>query len=281
MKKDELIKITEELHQETLDATSYFAIIQQLRSVRAKYADEMHLSPAFFSLTLAALQKACFMDIAKLYEQSRDAIGIGKLLQICKEHIHWFPKNREIAEFRDGDTVYRFEVPYQHHLKPKEECFFKDEVERQRAVQELFNLSTDTPICVDLTFEQFLELYMRRFHSLSKKLEYVRRQRNKLYAHNDEDSLLDTDQLLAQNPISYQDMEELIDFAQDVVCLIIGTLTGVYKARRISNIDDLENTLEMAKIGLKYQDYELEQKEEGWKKKMRDLLRSEPDDELQ
>ena len=63
-----------------------------------------------------------------------------------------------------------------------------------------------------------------------------------------------------KNPVTYPDIQELIDFALDCTRLILGALTGVSRAVSYGNIDDMEGTLMLAKLGLKYQDYEMEQR---------------------
>ena len=115
-------------------------------------------------------------------------------------------------------------------------------------------------ISVDLTFSEFLELYQKRFRSLSKKQENIRVQRNKIYAHNDEKNILAEEKVWDKNPITYPDIQELIDFALDCTVLILELLTGKLRATSYRNIDDWETTLQLVELGLKYQDYEIEQR---------------------
>lgn len=61
----------------------------------------------------------------------------------------------------------------------------------------------DDPVRVDLTFPEFLALYQKRFNALSKKRENIRMQRNKLYAHNDEQRILSNENLTDRHPILY------------------------------------------------------------------------------
>ena len=67
MDKEKLIKLAEDLYQSAFDANAYYAIMMQYREMSKKYNDEMNLSPAFYQVVYGALQKACFMEIAKLY----------------------------------------------------------------------------------------------------------------------------------------------------------------------------------------------------------------------
>lgn len=261
MEKERLIKLAEDLYQEAFDANAYFLIMKQYGELSNKYNAEMNLSPAFYQIVYGALQKTCFMEIAKLYDKSKDAVSLGSLLKDCQNNIALFPEYRDTVTIKDDCKEYSFQVPYQHHLKSSEERFFKKEVKSQREIFKLFENpdAGEIPISIELTFPEFLELYSKRFCSLSKKQENVRVQRNKIYAHNDERHILADKKIWEKNPITYPDIQELIDFALDCTRLILETLTGVSRAEKYGNIDDLEVTLMLAKLGLKYQDYEMKQ----------------------
>ena len=258
MDKEKLIKLAEDLYQSAFDANAYYSIMIQYREMSKKYNDEINLSPAFYQVVYEALQKACFMEIAKLYDKTSDAVSIGLLLKYCRDNLDLFPEYRDTVTIKEEGKEYSFQVPYQHYLKPKEECFYKDEVKSQREIQKLFAASDydKVPVRIDLTFSEFLRLYQKRFYSLSKKQENIRVQRNKIYAHNDENHILTEKKVWDKNPVTYLDIQELIDFALDCTRLILGVLTGISRAENYGNIDDLEGTLIFARLGLKYQNYE-------------------------
>ncbi len=92
----------------------------------------------------------------------------------------------------------------------------------------------NVPVRVDLTFPEFLDLYQKRFNGLSKKRDNIRMQRNKLYAHNDEKRIVNSENLPNRYPISYPDVQEMIDFALDCTGLILGILTDVNHATQYS-----------------------------------------------
>ena len=69
MDKEKLIKLAEDLYQSAFDANAYYAIMMQYSEMSKKYNNEMNLSPAFYQVVYGALQKACFMEIAKLIKQ--------------------------------------------------------------------------------------------------------------------------------------------------------------------------------------------------------------------
>lgn len=95
-------------------------------------------------------------------------------------------------------------------------------------------------------------------------------QRNKLYAHNDEQRIVNSENLPDRYPISYPDVQEMIDFALDCTGLILGILTDVNRAKQYSNIDDWEGTLMLTRLGLKYREYDFQQSEKHLKKKCED-----------
>lgn len=264
--KEQLIKLAEGLYQEAFDANAYFLIMRQYGKMEKEYRPEMSLSPAFYSVVYEALQRACFIELAKLYDRTKGAYSIGTMLNFCKDNLAFFSEYRDTVEIEDDGKKYVFPVPYQHNLKPAEERFFKEEVRTQRDFYKIFDTSSaDTaPVTVELTFSQFLELYQKRYSSLSKKRENMSEQRNKIYAHNDRKGIFNQEEILEKNPLFYTDMQELIEFALDAAGLIVGALTGICKARSYANIDDWEGTLMLARLGLKYQGYDQEQKEKAF-----------------
>lgn len=76
MDKETLIRIAEELHQGAFDAKAYYLIMQQYRKNQHNYAEEMKVSPAFYHTVYDALMKACFMEIAKLYDSSNGVVSL-------------------------------------------------------------------------------------------------------------------------------------------------------------------------------------------------------------
>jgi len=87
MDKEKLIKLAEDLYQSAFDANAYYAIMMQYREMSKKYNDEMNFSPAFYQVVYGALQKACFMEIAKLYDKTKDVVSVGLLLKYCRDNL--------------------------------------------------------------------------------------------------------------------------------------------------------------------------------------------------
>ena len=95
MDKEKLIKLAEDLYQSAFDANAYYGIMMQYREMSKKYNNEMNLSPAFYQVVYGALQKACFMEIAKLYDKTKDVVSVGLLLKYCRDNLDLFPEYRD------------------------------------------------------------------------------------------------------------------------------------------------------------------------------------------
>lgn len=100
-------------------------------------------------------------------------------------------------------------------------------------------------------------------------------------AHNDEQRIVNSENLPDRYPISYPDVQEMIDFALDCTGLILGILTDVNRAKQYSNIDDWEGTLMLTRLGLKYREYDFQQSEKAFEEEMRRQLGGNDNGKLQ
>ena len=142
---------------------------------------------------------------------------------------------------------------FQHRLKQDEECFYKKEVSEQRDICNILKIDY-VHTTVNITFDEIVELYIKKLCSIKPSIENLRIQRNKIYAHNDRQTNFDFKSIYEKNPINKKDADVLIDLALDISCLCVEILTGVSKARSYTNIDDWEASLKMIQIGEQYQD---------------------------
>lgn len=254
MEKEKLIYLVEQFYQEALSANSYYSILQQYAEYQKKHLTEMQVSPAFYTITHNALVEALFMNLAKIYDLQKDAINIRQLLEKCENNIGFFPEY-EITIPIDGEE--RIEtVLDQHTVKQNEEWYFKEEVEKQNKFAEALGLQ-GTPVVVKLTIEQYFDFYYKKFCSLNPKIENLRVQRNKIYAHNDRESIFDIDTVIKKNPLNMVDIQVLIEYALEVSRFLLGRLTRILKPDKYGNIDDWGNTLRLVQIGEKYRDTEM------------------------
>ena len=253
-----ILSIANMLHNEALEANSYYLIMQQLRKLRAEYDSEIRISGAFFVNTYKAMLDACFMQIAKIYDSNKASLTVGKLLEKCIENSSLFPEYRECL-VKEGGKEKIIYLPYKHKVKPNEVHFFEKKEHKffnEKDIKENTNIAYSV---VDLKFSELLALFQDNINSLNKILCCIREQRNKLFAHNNEIIINDLNGFLNRNPVSYNDIKTLIDFAFDCTELIIGRITDIQKARQYDNIDDLEGALKLIRLGLKYKKIEIEQ----------------------
>lgn len=252
-----IINHANELYEQVLTANSYYSIIKQYGEYTNKYLREINHSPAFYSLAYLAFQNALFMELARIYDQSSGVINIKYLIDECKRNYVIFPKY--MCEFEyDGEII---KIPHIHKIKREEECYYKEYVEEQKQLYKAFGLKDETskskiPIEIELTIEEYFDLFNKRYRGLKNKIENIRVQRNKIYAHNDKKLCFDFNDIKKKNPIFYDDIGELIEYGFEVTKFVILCLSGESRAEHYINIDDWEYTLQTVKIGMKYREVE-------------------------
>lgn len=249
--KKRLTELSENFFEKARDANCYFDITEQFVKNKNERSDEMSLSSAFYTYTENATIVAVIMELAKLYDTSKQSINIKKFLDICSENRNMFPKYKE-SSFVDSETNEIIKVPYVHRVSTDEIDFFKDELDSMKATESLF-LENPNPLSVEMTIDRYFELFYWKYDKLKIKIDYLIKQRNKVYAHNDEDKIFNIDQILQKYPIHYKDAESLISYALEVSGFSVAMLTDINKAKLPNNIKDWENTLNLVKDGKQYQ----------------------------
>lgn len=262
MNKEEIVKLANDFWQESIEANSYYSIIKQYGENYKKYNYEIRCSAAFYSITYKALQEALFMKLSKLYDTHSDAINIRYLLKECKDNIHLFPKYMATKEVEVEGKKQIIKIPFQYQVKPDEECYFKREVESQKQIQKLIGGNIEAiPIRIDITAQGYIDLYEKKFHVFkSKIIPNLITQRNKIYAHHDKEVCFNIENIINQNPICYNDIKKLIEYALDVSRFVIGFLDDINKPEQYVNINDWEGTLRLVQVGNKYKDIEIKAK---------------------
>lgn len=255
MIKEQLLNLSEEFMQEAFTANCYYEIIKQF-SVNAKeYYVEIGYSSAFYTYVYNALIVATFMELSKIYDTHKKSFNIFQLINICKTHLSLFPQKHKI-ELNNGDRDPVMEFPYKHKVSSAEEQFFEKEIETQNTYNKLLNV-TDIPIYVEMTLDRYFDLYYWKYNRIEPQVRKLLNQRNKVYAHNDIESLLNIEDVISAFPLNRNDIESLISFAVEFCQFIIVLLTGVNRANKPINISDWEATLHLVRLGYKYKDVEV------------------------
>ena len=250
--KDQIIHWATNIYEEALTASSYFEIINQYHKNVQKYNDEMNYSPAFYHIVYQALIEGLFMNLAKIYDSDKEALTLRTLLSEMK--------TISIDNFSEAvaESYKLSGHKFQHRLKPEEECFYKNEVSEKHSICNTLKIDY-TFTEVDLSYDELLLFYTKKLHSINPSVQNLINQRNKVFAHNDRVTNFQFDKIYERSPIKKDDAIALITVALDVSCFCIEILTGTSKAREYSNINDWESSLEMIKLGAKYDDMDLQE----------------------
>ncbi|MGC2932935.1 hypothetical protein [Enterococcus faecalis] len=244
MEKEQLIEKADIFMSQATQANCYNLILTQIREGRGTYSKEMSYSPAFYHYAYNALVVATFMELSKIYDSHRSSSNIEKFIQECKSEIAYFPKYHPDKKIEINGTTEILKIPFQHTITDDERDFFKDRFEYDT----LFNT-------VEMTIEQIFDLYEWHLLRLKPQITNLLKQRNKVYAHNEEARMKHHPMDIIQEfSLNYQEIGNLINFALKYCNFVLATLTGINKAFQPSNISDLENSLTLIKIGEEYRE---------------------------
>ncbi|WP_274661725.1 hypothetical protein [Enterococcus lactis] len=259
MEKEELIEQVNIFLKQSLNAHWNFSILEQLSDSKKNYIDEMSVSSAFYSLTYSALQTTVFMDLSKIYDTHHHSTNIEKLFYMCKKYIEYFPTHRAINL---DENNCRLEFPFQHTITEKDKIFFQNDIENMKFEQ---SLSDKIPLTIDMSKEKYFDLYEWRLDRVKPRIKNLIKQRNKIYAHNDLDTILSVEKVMSEFPVYYEDISSLIEFSLDFTTFAYAMLTNIQRSSEPLNLNDLENTLDLVKKGMKYQDQEVKRQLEEFK----------------
>ncbi len=238
MEKQALIDLANSVYEEIFWANQYWAILKQYAAIKRVYSEELSYSPAFYNVVRIALYNALIMLLAKLYDKDKRAAGIRYLLDSCLKNIPLFPQYDCELPATAEDARYLPETAKCSYL-----C-------SRNSLQSDSHEANEKPVVVELTIAELFQYYQYKLSSISS-LENLRKQRNLYYAHLSKD--YDFERVTRENPISEQDIEQIISFSIEFCRTVIILLTGIVRAIEPVNIDDLENTLKMVQLGTDHQ----------------------------
>lgn len=116
---------------------------------------------------------------------------------------------------------------------------------------ELFSRTDDDAISIEITMNDLFWFYQRKLSGMMVARTNLREQRNHYYAHLDKAWSLE--KVTKEKSVLIKDIEAMISFSMELCRTVIALLTGTSRAVEPINIDDLENTLEMVRLGVVYQ----------------------------
>ncbi len=263
MTKEELISLAKSLMEETLFANTYYDVLTHYRGKKPKYNNEILISHAFYNTVEMALTEALAIRLSRLYDLNEKSAGLSYLMTMAEKHIQYFPQNKEAQIPGPDGKKETVSFPLTHTLRECEECYFKEKVEKEKTLRNLFSYPEgqySPEITIDVTIEELFKMYRKRLNSLSLKRDHLITQRNKIYAHNDKETNFNIDTVYKKNPLSFEDVSALLEFASDYTVFCYEYLSGNHAVLHFNNIDDLENTLVYVEKGMAYQRSEWKEK---------------------
>ena len=255
--KEYIIKCCEGLYAEAFDTNSCIKILLQIGEYRRSGDHGMDPSPCFYNTTCNAMIRAAMMDVAKIYDGDSKSISLLNVISYCNQFADCFPNtlSRKYVSAEGRNEVTQVPIRYtirEGELKRiKEDSRLHREIELTKVFQRFFDLPCEPPFDLEVTAEELFAFYGKRHSALNDIIKKVKNQRDKRYAHNDKDVAFDYERLLQENNITFAELEKLVDFALEVTTMIIELLTGEHKPWSYYNIDDLADTLNLVKLGIK------------------------------
>ncbi len=241
-----LVERCDFLYQQAFYANAELAILFDLKKLPGEYEREVICAPCFFNCVRIALADSCFMNCARLFDRDGD-VTIGALLKMCAAvSVEIDVRACDIYGKRPGIDGCK---PIKHVLARDEERFFFRDVERQRRINKLFGDNRGDAVYVRMCAVELIELWQKRYKSLSKLTGRLRTQRNKVFAHNDAVSL-DYENFVSKFPLTFGELQQLIDFALDVSIGTLAAVAGDNRPRLPRNVEDLRGLLNCVNAGM-------------------------------
>jgi len=240
MSKEQLTNLANNLFEQAVEANSFWCILQQYRKNIKTHHDEMLCSVAFYNIVYRALVTSLLLLLSRMYDKNTKALTISSLLngmsEMTEDDIE--EKTREAYDFCGGK--------FQHQLKPTEECFYEKTVREKKQILETLGYEYHGTT-VDLSLQECVRLYHNRYRALrkAKSINNLAAQRNRIIAHNDSETNFSFDEVFEAFPLSFDDVEVLLNFAIDCTQFVRGVISGVYTIPEYVNIDDWSITLNL------------------------------------
>lgn len=243
----DLVERCDFLYQQAFCANAELAILFDLKKLPGGYEREVICAPCFFNCARIALADSCFMNCARLFDRDGD-VAIGALLKMCAAVSGEIDARAcDIYGKRSGIDGCK---PIKHALARDEERFYRRDAERQRGIDKLFGDNRGDAVYVRMSAVELIELWQKRYNSLSKLTGRLRTQRNKVFAHNDAASL-DYESFVSKFPLTFGELQQLIDFALDVTTGTLAAVAGDNRPRLPINVEDLRGLLNCVNTGVK------------------------------
>lgn len=233
MTEEQLLKGFSAVYRIAFDANNYYELLMQYDKCLKENQEIVKFSPAFWGVTKAALSYACLMDVAKLYDNTKNVISIEVFFS--KESFLF------LSNLESEHTITKYNLYKMLGLPLDENDYSR------------YN---------DLSVQEILGVLSRIKKDLHDKIELLRTYRNKAYAHNDKDRVVSPDDFKDIPALERESMKSLVDFAMNTCRVIRFLITGSYGTTQYANIDDIHGVFQLLQFGM----YEQKKMEDCWKK---------------
>ena len=184
-----------------------FLLHKKLLIYKTEMNTEMNIAPAFFQIVMYSLEHTYIVDLFKLYDRDKNAKGLRKAINLCEQYSTIFPKERIM--FRD--------------------------TERKRSEIVKINVIKD------------IKGMKEKLDIIAPVVKCLQGRRNSYYAHADKAYIDDILQLASDYPLSFKQIADLIQTANEILNTLLRDLCGEVVAKNSSNYDDVKNIFEILK----------------------------------
>lgn len=242
----DLLRYLDALYTQGFYARCEYDILDAWSKVSYEYQDQLECAACFFSFSKMALQESLFMNCARLYDKN-SSINLYELNKHCNSFKRQI-SSRAIELYGDHPGFIPGK-PVLHCVTTAEERYYPDEVKSQHAFDCFARDGWESPVELRLSIDEMLDLHVKKLNSMSKLVDKVRDQRNKIYAHSDTE-LLDYDAFVDENGLTIGQVASLVDCSLDITREVYAQITGVNRPRAARNTKDIVGLLELVKLGL-------------------------------
>ena len=221
---EKILKYTKNIHMQALTANSYLFLMNYYNENYKSYKDEMNCTPAFWAMTYNSWYDSCFMFLARMFDVSSDVAGI-----------------RQLRELVGNNTSLLGTEKISFPMRKHDEKIFGKEVEVQDALFDILDIEDKRRnYYFDATGVEMVDIFSKKFSSMSKILDKLRDQRNKIVAHNSGEIEFDENKLKQIKRLSLDDENLLITYALDFTQFITYAIKKEYLPIKYGNIEDID-----------------------------------------
>lgn len=206
LSKEDFSNLLKQFFSRITYVTDCFEIYKHLKDLKKKYLKQLNYAPAFFSTITYSLVNTFIIELWKLYD-NRSLTSIWSLIPQSQKNKSLFMKKHKIG-YLDEDT---------------NEC--KD-------------ISS-----VQIDIDNELMDCRKLLNNNAKRIDNLRNQRNKFFAHLDKNYGNNTKKLVDDFPVTFKDIEILLQTANEICNKISVAFDESWHFTKSSNVFDIDNLL--------------------------------------